>query len=101
MEAVPEIRQAFEVANQANLSREELDELEHQLIFIQDQRGAIAFAAKQGLEQGLEQGTRTTQVTIAQNLLAIMDDAGVSQATGLSIDEVKQLRLTTEDIPGP
>jgi predicted transposase/invertase (TIGR01784 family) len=97
MEAVPEIRQAFEVANQANLSREELDELEHQLIFIQDQRGAIAFAAKQGLEQG----TRTTQVTIAQNLLAVMDDAGVSQATGLSIDEVKQLRLTTGDIPGP
>jgi predicted transposase/invertase (TIGR01784 family) len=101
MEVVPEIRQAFEVANQANLSREELDELEHQLIFIQDQRGAISFAAKQGLEQGLEQGTRTTQVTIAQNLLATMDDASVSQATGLSIDEVKQLRLTTEDIPGP
>jgi predicted transposase/invertase (TIGR01784 family) len=96
MGTVPAIRQAFEVANQANLSREELDALEHELIFIQDQRGAIALATKQalkqGLEQGLEQGTRSTQVTIAQNLLATMDDAGISQATGLSIDEVKQLR---------
>jgi hypothetical protein len=46
MGAVGEIRQAFEVANQANLSRDELDELDHQLIFIQDQRNAIALAAQ-------------------------------------------------------
>jgi predicted transposase/invertase (TIGR01784 family) len=91
MEAVPEIRQAFEVANQANLSRDELDELEHQLIFIQDQRGAIAFATKQGLEQG----SRTTQVTIAQNLLAVMDDAAISQATGLSVEQIANLRSET------
>jgi predicted transposase/invertase (TIGR01784 family) len=92
MGAVGEIRQAFEVANQANLSREELDELDHQLIFIQDQHNAIALAAKRSLEQGLEQGTRTTQVAIAQKLLPIMDDAGISQATGLPIEEIQQLR---------
>ena len=39
---IPEIQQAFAIANQANLSPEELEELEHQAIFIQDQRGAIA-----------------------------------------------------------
>jgi predicted transposase/invertase (TIGR01784 family) len=96
MGAIAEIRQAFEVANQANLSRDELDELEHQLIFIQDQRNAITLATKQGLkqglEQGLEQGSRTTQVTIAQNLLAVMDDATISQTTGLSIEQVQSLR---------
>jgi predicted transposase/invertase (TIGR01784 family) len=96
MGAVGEIRQAFEVANQANLSRDELDELDHQLIFIQDQRNAIALAAKrsreQGLEQGLEQGTRTTQVAIAQRLLVAMDDAAISQATGLAIEDVQQIR---------
>ncbi len=95
MGTVPEIRQAFEVANQANLSRDELDELDHQLIFIQDQRGAIAFATKQGLAQG----TRTAQVTIAQKLLAIMDDASIAQTTGLSIDDVQRLR-STESTPG-
>jgi predicted transposase/invertase (TIGR01784 family) len=96
MGTVPEIRQAFEVANQANLSRDELDELEHQLIFIQDQRGAIVLATKQGLEQG----TRATQVAIAQNLLAVMDDAAISKTTGLPIDEVQSLRSASESIHG-
>jgi predicted transposase/invertase (TIGR01784 family) len=104
MADVPEIRQAFEVANQANLSRDELDELDHQLIFIQDQRNAIAFATKQArkeaLKQGLEEGTRTTQVSIAQNLLAVMDDAAIAQTTGLPIDDVMQLRSrSTGNIP--
>jgi predicted transposase/invertase (TIGR01784 family) len=88
MESVPEIRQAFEVANQANLSRDELEALEYQLIFIQDQRNAIALAAKQGLEEG----ARSTQVTIAQNLLAVMDDAAISQVMGLPIAQVQALR---------
>jgi predicted transposase/invertase (TIGR01784 family) len=48
---VPAIRQAFEVANQANLNRDELEELEHQSIFIQDQRNAISLANKQGREE--------------------------------------------------
>jgi predicted transposase/invertase (TIGR01784 family) len=103
MGTVPEIRQAFEVANQANLSRDELDELDHQLIFIQDQRGAISFAVKQatkqalkeGLEQGLEQGSQTATIAIAQNLLPIMDDAAISEATGLSIDQIQALRSTS------
>jgi predicted transposase/invertase (TIGR01784 family) len=92
MGEISEIRQAFEVANQANLSREELDELDHQLIFIQDQRNAIVLASKRSLEQGLAQGTRTTQMTIAQKLLPIMDDAAINQATGLPIDAIQQLR---------
>jgi predicted transposase/invertase (TIGR01784 family) len=96
MGAVGEIRQAFEVANQANLSRDELDELDHQLIFIQDQRNAIALAAKRSLEQGLEQGTRTTQIAIAQKLLATMDDGAISQATGLSIGDVQQIRSASD-----
>jgi predicted transposase/invertase (TIGR01784 family) len=96
MGAVGEIRQAFEVANQANLSRDELDELDHQLIFIQDQRNAIALAAKRSLEQGLEQGTRTTQIAIAQKLLATMDDGTISQATGLSIGDVQQIRSASD-----
>jgi predicted transposase/invertase (TIGR01784 family) len=96
MGTVGEIRQAFEVANQANLSRDELDELDHQLIFIQDQRNAIALAAKRSLEQGLVQGTRTTQVAIAQKLLVAMDDAAISQATGLAIGDVQQIRSASD-----
>lgn len=96
MESVPAIKQAFAIANQANLSLEEIDELEHQEIFIQDQRNAIKKALDQGIEQGLEQGIEQgrleTQLAITQQLLSVLDDAAISRTTGLSIEAIAQLR---------
>ncbi len=103
LEAIPErmgnvaaIRQAFEVANQSNLNRDELEELEHQSIFIQDQRNAISLASKQGREEGREagreEGALSMQKTIATNLLSTMDDAAIANLTGLTLAEVAALR---------
>jgi predicted transposase/invertase (TIGR01784 family) len=92
MGSVPAIRQAFEVANQANLNRDELEELEHQSIFIQDQRNAVSFANKQGREKGREEGALSMQKTIAMNLLSTMDNAAIAQMTGLSPADVEALR---------
>jgi predicted transposase/invertase (TIGR01784 family) len=92
MGQVPAIRRAFEVANQANLSPEELDELERQLIFIQDQRGAIALAEQQAWQRGIQQGGQAQQLEIAQRLLPLLDDAAISQTTGLPIATIQQLR---------
>jgi predicted transposase/invertase (TIGR01784 family) len=88
MGGVPAIRQAFEVANQANLNRDELEELEHQSIFIQDQRNAVSLANKQGREEG----ALSMQKTIAMNLLSTMDNAAIAQMTGLSLADVEALR---------
>jgi len=88
MESVPEIKQAFAIANQANLSSEEIDELEHQEIFIQDQRNVV----KKALNQGIEQGKLETQLAIAQQLLDVLDDAAISRTTGLSIEQIARLR---------
>jgi predicted transposase/invertase (TIGR01784 family) len=85
---VPAIRQAFEVANQANLNRDELEELEHQSIFIQDQRNAISLANKQGREEG----ALSMQKTIALNLLSTMDNAAIANLTGLNPKDVEALR---------
>jgi predicted transposase/invertase (TIGR01784 family) len=94
---LPALEQAFTIANQANLSREELEDLEHQEIFIQDQRNAIVKATKQaaqqGFNRGIEQGSRQAQFDIARRLLPILDDAMISQLTGLTIEEVQVLRL--------
>ena len=91
-----EIRQAFDIANQAGLTREELDLIERQLMYIQDQRGALTYATRvareQGLEQGLEQGRQDMQRSIAQNLLQTLDDAAINQITGLTLDEIRLLR---------
>jgi predicted transposase/invertase (TIGR01784 family) len=96
MGEVLEIQQAFELANEALLTPEELEELEHQQFFIYDQLGAITYAAEQGLkkglEQGLEQGKQVMQRSIAQKLLSTLDDATIAQTTGLSVEEVRSLR---------
>lgn len=89
---VAAIRQAFEVANQANLNRDELEELEHQSIFIQDQRNAISLATKQGREKGREEGAASMQKKITINLLSTMDNAEIVNLTGLTIEDVEALR---------
>ena len=99
MGAIGEIQQAFDIANQAGLSREELDLVERQLMYLQDQRGAVTYAEeqglKQGLKQGIEQGSQIMQRSIAQQLLSTLDDSTISKATGLSLEEVRSLRTET------
>ena len=88
MNLVPEIKQAFEFAREGNLSPEELDELEHQEFFIQDQHNAIVKAQKQGLKQGKIEA----KLEMAEKLLDLLDDGAISHATGLSLLEIAELR---------
>ena len=88
MGEVVEIQQAFEMASQASLTPEELDELEHQLFFIQDQRGAIAKATRLARQEE----RRQTQFEIARRLLETMDNSAIAQITDLTIAEIQQLR---------
>jgi predicted transposase/invertase (TIGR01784 family) len=100
MGAVPEIQQAFEIANQANLNREELEDLEHQEIFIHDQRNAILKGfnqgvkqgVQQGVKQGVQQGEKQAKLDIARQLLDLLDEETISQRTGLTLEEVQQLK---------
>ncbi|MEQ9671760.1 Rpn family recombination-promoting nuclease/putative transposase [Coleofasciculus sp. G2-EDA-02] len=108
MAQVPEIRKAFEVANQANMTREELEALEQREMYIHDQRNAIKLALRRGIEQGMEkgiqvgreqgiqegreQGIQASKVEIARKMLGIVDENTISQITGLSLEEVRRLR---------
>jgi predicted transposase/invertase (TIGR01784 family) len=92
MGEVSEIRHAFEIANQAGLSQAELDDLEHQEFFIQDQMNAILKAQKEGLKQGIEQGKKEQAIAIARQLLDVLDDATITQTTGLSLEEIQNLK---------
>ncbi|HEY9739852.1 MAG TPA: Rpn family recombination-promoting nuclease/putative transposase [Coleofasciculaceae cyanobacterium] len=56
MGEVPEIQKAFRIANVANLSIEELENLERQQMFLEDQQGAILKGIEQGVQQGIQQG---------------------------------------------
>ncbi|MDQ6995405.1 MAG: Rpn family recombination-promoting nuclease/putative transposase, partial [Mariprofundaceae bacterium] len=103
LEAVPKsmaddeaIQHAFHIANKAGFSREELDDQEYREIFIQDQRGALSLAKKQGLkeglEKGIEQGVEQASLMIARSLLSLMDDKTIADNTGLSVRKIKHLR---------
>jgi predicted transposase/invertase (TIGR01784 family) len=100
MDRVPEIHKAFDIANQAKLSREEVEDLERREQFIYDQQGAIIKAAQEareegrqeGKEEGREEGMREKALAIARQLLARLDNETISQITGLSIEEIGNLR---------
>lgn len=53
MVAVPEIEKAFKMANDRNLSQKELDELEKQVFWIENQKLAIELAIQEGIKQGM------------------------------------------------
>jgi hypothetical protein len=84
MDSVPEIHQAFGIANQVNLTPDELADLERREMFIYDQQGAIIKAVQEALQK--------EKLAIARQLLDRLDDATISQTTGLSIEDVRKLR---------
>jgi predicted transposase/invertase (TIGR01784 family) len=84
MDSVPAIHQAFDIANQVNLSPEELADLERREMFIYDQQGVIIKAEREGRQEAT--------LAIARQLLDRLDDEIISQTTGLSIEEVQNLR---------
>jgi predicted transposase/invertase (TIGR01784 family) len=92
MAEIPEISQAFAIANKAGLNREELDEQHRQSFFIHDQRGVAVKATEEGIKQGLKQGVEQQQLETARRSLSLLDDATISQITGLSIEDIQQLR---------
>ena len=94
MNLVPEIKQAFEIANEVNLTPEQIEDMEMQEMFIHDQRNAIKKALNQGRQDGLEEGKVAARIEIARNLLAVLDDEAISRASGLSLQEITQLRDT-------
>ncbi len=80
MDSVPEIHQAFDIADRVNLSLEEIANIERQEMFIYDQQGTIIKAVKE------------SNMTIARQLLDRLDDATIAQITGLSVQDVQNLR---------
>ncbi|MGB8691335.1 MAG: Rpn family recombination-promoting nuclease/putative transposase [Microcoleus sp.] len=92
MDSVPEIHQAFDIANQVNLSREEVEDLDRIEQFIDDQQGQIIKASQSGREEGREEGKREEKLAIARQLLSRLDNDTISQVTGLTVEDVQNLR---------
>lgn len=90
------IREAFAIANTAALTPEELEQQERRHDFIRLQRGAQKKAFDEGqalgIAKGRAEGEQAKAITVARNLLTILDDAAIAAATGLSEERVASLR---------
>ncbi|MEG4166669.1 MULTISPECIES: Rpn family recombination-promoting nuclease/putative transposase [unclassified Microcoleus] len=92
IDSVPEIHKAFDIANQARLSREEVEVLERREQFIHDQQGAIIKAFEEARQAARQERIRKETLAIARQLLSQLDNATIAQVTGLSVEDVQNLR---------
>jgi predicted transposase/invertase (TIGR01784 family) len=112
MESIPEIKKAFSIANQVNLTPDELEDQEKREIFIQDQRGAIAKATREslelgrqeGIQVGLEQGKQNGKKELAMRLLTKrfgkLSDRHQTQISTLEIIQLEELAEALLDFAG-
>ncbi|MEG4484045.1 Rpn family recombination-promoting nuclease/putative transposase [Microcoleus sp. D2_18a_B4] len=94
IDSVPEIHKAFDLANQARLSREEVEVLERREQFIHDQQGVIIKAVEEARQAARQERIRKETLVIARQLLSQLDNATIAQVTGLSVEDVQNLRST-------
>ncbi len=95
------IKQALENANEANLTKDELEAQYKRKEFISIQKLAVLKAdedgiekgMEKGLQEGLEKGMEQKSIEIAKNLLDVLDNETISLKTGLSITVIQDLRL--------
>jgi predicted transposase/invertase (TIGR01784 family) len=87
-----ELEKAFNIANEANLSVEELELQQKKRDWIYIQKSSIELATKTGLKQGLEQGEWNAKTKMVLNAAQMgLPVSTISQLTGL--DEKKVLSI--------
>jgi predicted transposase/invertase (TIGR01784 family) len=87
MGMVPEIQKAFRIANQTNLSPQELEDLEKREMFIEDQRGAII----KGRQEGRLQGQQELIMRLLMRRLGTVEPEIQACIRELSIDQLENL----------
>ncbi len=115
MEQVPELNAAFQMANEANMTTEELHAQEMKLYWINSQRSQVEHGKAEGRAEGLAEGradglaegradglaeglaegralVRANQCATARQMLGQMTDQQITALTGLPLAEVIALR---------
>ncbi|MCC3424466.1 MAG: Rpn family recombination-promoting nuclease/putative transposase [Microcoleus sp. PH2017_01_SCD_O_A] len=87
LETTAPIQQAFGIANTVNLSRKELDQLEAQVFYLQDQQRSI----EEALETGAQRGQINTVIRLLERKLETLDESIKSRITQLSSDRIDTL----------
>ncbi|MCP2731067.1 Rpn family recombination-promoting nuclease/putative transposase [Limnofasciculus baicalensis] len=87
MGAIPEIEKAMRIANLANLSLEELEDVEKEQMLIEDRRGEIL----KGKEEGLQEGQVRLIIRQLERRLGAIDPDTQTRISELSIEQLENL----------
>ncbi|NEO95945.1 MAG: Rpn family recombination-promoting nuclease/putative transposase [Moorea sp. SIO3G5] len=93
---IPEIAQALTIANQANMSRKDLEELHKREVFMEDRKGEIRQALEQGKEEGREEGKLEGQEQgrlLMQGLISRQLEGKLGEIPSEIIEGIQQLSL--------
>lgn len=88
----PIFQKAFEIAKEINLTPSEKDEYEDSLKAYRDNINIIDTAREEGREEGIQEGEVRKAIEIAKNLLDVLDNKTIATKTGLTINEIQNLR---------
>ena len=93
---IEEIREAKDELVRISNDKEQREIYEMREKILKDKISALNEAERKGVEKGREQGIKEGEkkksMEIAKNLLDVLDNETISLKTGLSIDEVEDLR---------
>jgi predicted transposase/invertase (TIGR01784 family) len=110
MAEVPELDKALNIANRANVSLTELEEMQKREMWIEDRRGEITFAKEQGLAEGLAQGiSQGISQGVAQGQMGIIlrqlerrfeevPESAIAKIQELSVDQLAELAIAILDL---
>ena len=70
MSELPQIRRAFEIANEVNLTSQESDTLQKQEFFVQDMQSLVEEAREEGREEARQEARQEGQVGLIMRLLS-------------------------------
>lgn len=88
----PVIKEAFDILSQSNWTRSELEAYDRYLDAFRSASGQFDAAYELGETKGKEEGKLAGKLEVAQQLLDILDIPTIAQMTGLSLEQVKQLK---------
>ena len=89
---VPTIEKALNILETMNLNENERESYEARLKWLRDEELAIKTAERKGMEAGIEKGAKEKSIEIAKNLLDVLDAETISLKTGLTLEEIEELK---------
>jgi len=112
---LPALAHAYETANRHGWSKDDFEIYESIAMRRRGERDQLALMLAQGLaeglekgreegreeglEQGVEKGRMEERRSIVRNLLDMLDDATIATTSGLSVEQVEQLRARHPRLP--